>query len=132
MKKSNLFKKWTNVYLLSVILILVLIVIWALTEKEPKQEGQLIYGSIFNFKDYGAAIFFGAEKPGLYVVNKNNKPVTAVRGGLGMIFRGDIEVGMKGFSRGLFQTSSGIILFIILVTIMIGWIPLKIFRKTTS
>lgn len=124
MKKS---KNWIKIYLMAVASVWLLVVGWALTESEPPQ-GRGYYGNVMTITDQGSADLFGVAGPGIYVVNKNHKPVTAVRGGLGMIIRGvftgdssQASVGWRGLAKGLTRTASGIFLLGVIVASVVGF-----------
>jgi len=124
-------KGWISTYMVAVVLLWVVAFAWALTEKEPP-EGFGVYGNVMTLQDEGAARLFGLKEPGIYVVNQNNKPVTAVRGGLGMILRGlaraDIDqasVGWRGLRAGLLRTAPGILLVVLAAGSLLGWIPVR-------
>lgn len=120
-------RNWLTVYLIAVASVWSLVVVWALTESEPPQ-GRGYYGNVMTLMDQSSADLFGVAAPGIYVVNKNHKPVTAVRGGLGMIIRGvftgdgsQASVGWRGLSKGLTRTASGIFLLGVVVASVAGF-----------
>ncbi|MCI0529955.1 MAG: hypothetical protein L0Y56_21130 [Nitrospira sp.] len=133
--KKLMAKNWGKFYSLAVALVWVLVSVWALTEKEPPQ-GRGSYGNVMFIENQEAADFMGVEKPGMYVVNKNHKPVTVVRGGLGMILRGltsgdsdQISVGWRGLKPALTRTTSGTVLLVLAGLSAFGWIPMAILKK---
>ena len=72
-------------------------------------------------------------------MNQNHKPVTAVRGGLGMILRGlvrgdgdQISVGGSGVQAGLLSTASGICQLVLAGVSALGWIPLVALKKRAA
>ncbi len=136
--KKPMAKNWVRFYLLAVVLLWALVALWALTEREPP-EGRGYYGNVMTIRDQGSADLFGVEGPGVYVVNRNHKPVTAVRGGLGMILRGlasgdgdQVSVGGRGVQAGLFSTASGVCLLILAGVSALGWIPLALREKRAA
>lgn len=114
------------VLMISLVLVWVLVAVWALTESEP-EEGRGSYGNVMTLQNQGAAEVFGVDEPGVYIVNKNNKPVSAVRGGLGMILRGlgtadltQAKVGWRGVKAGLSSTGSGFMLTAVFAVSVLG------------
>lgn len=133
--KKLIAKNWGKFYSLAVVLVWAVVSVWALTEKEPPQ-GHGSYGNVMFIGNQKAADFMGVEKPGMYVVNKNHKPVTVVRGGLGMILRGlasgdsdQVSVGWRGLKPALTRTTSGIVLLVLAILSAFGWIPLALLQK---
>jgi hypothetical protein len=122
-------------YLFSVTILWLGVFIWGLAEKEP-EKGRGYYGNVMRLQDRGAAEMFGVDEPGIYVVNKNHKPVTAVRGGLGMVLRGvaagdgdQVEVGFRGIGAGLVETTEGVLLLVLASVSVLGWIPILILKS---
>jgi hypothetical protein len=133
--KKLIAKNWGKFYSLAVVLLWSLVSVWALTEKEPPQ-GRGSYGNVMFIENQEAADFMGVEKPGMYVVNKNHKPVTVVRGGLGMILRGlasgdndQVSVGWRGLKPALTRTPSGTVLLILASLSAFGWILVAFLNK---
>jgi len=120
-------RSWIRIYFLLLVSVWVLVGVWALTEREPAQ-GRGYYGNVMTLKDQGAADLFGVPGPGIYVCNKNHKPMTAVRGGLGMIIHGtftadssEASVGWRGLSEGLTRTAAGFFLLGVIAASVAGF-----------
>jgi hypothetical protein len=133
------FKNWKSIFSILLISIWVLVAVWAVTEPEPPR-GRGRYGNVMTLQDQASADAFGVASPGIYVVNKNHKPVTAVRGGLGMFIRGvftgdgaQASVGSRGLEAGLTNTVAGVVLIVLVGLTLLGLVMLLLpFVKRTA
>jgi hypothetical protein len=138
------YSKRKNVFFVVFFVLLVFLLVWVFTAEGP--EGNY-YAYVFGYSatitmiDREVAEAFVAEgyevkAPGIYLVNKEGKVVTPIRGGSGMVVNGvlsgdgrEISVGLRGLRVGIKHSPVGKAVLIILLLLMSSLIAYRFIRS---
>ena len=138
------YSKRKDVFCLAFFIVLVLLLVWVFTAEGP--EGNY-YAYVFGYSntitmrnrevaEAYVAQGYDVKAPGIYLVNKEGKVATPIRGGLGMVVNGvlsgdgsEINVGLRGLRVGIKHSTVGKAVLIILLLLMTSLMAYRFIRS---
>jgi len=138
------YSKRKDVFFVGLLLVLVLLAVWVFTAEGPEGDYYAYvfgYGNTITMRNREVGEAYAAEgydvkAPGIYLVNKEGKVATPIRGGLGMVVNGvlsgdgrEISVGLRGLRVGIRYSPVGIAVLIILLLLMSSLIAYRFIRS---